>query len=53
MLLNKILLNKILSNRLYKMSQYFPKPHYRLGGIVKVELDFYNYLTKFDLKEVT
>ena len=29
------------------MSEYFPKC---LGGIVKVELDLYNYGTKADLK---
>ena len=34
----------------YKMSQYFPIPHDRFGGNVKVELDLSNYATKADLK---
>ena len=34
------------------MSKYFPEPK-SLGGRVKVELDFSNYATKADLKNVT
>ena len=35
------------------MSQYFPKPHDRFSGNVKVELDLSNYATKFHLKGAT
>ena len=31
------------------MSEYFPEP----GGIVKVELDLFKYITKSDLKNAT
>ena len=34
------------------MSEYFPKLN-SSRGIVKVELDLYNYITKADLKNVT
>ena len=34
------------------MRKYFPEPK-SLGGRVKVELDFSNYATKADLKNVT
>ena len=34
------------------MSEYFPEPK-SLGGRVKVELDFSNYLTKTNLKNAT
>ena len=36
---------------LHKMSQYFPKPYDKFRGNVKVELDFYNYARKTNLKE--
>ena len=35
---------------LYKMSQYFPRPHDPSGGNIKVELDLSCYATKADLK---
>ena len=35
------------------MGQYFPKPYGSSGGIIKIELDLYNYETKADLKGVT
>ena len=46
-LIQKMLLNEIL---LYKMSQYFSKPHDRFGENVKVEPGLSNYVTKVDLK---
>ena len=35
------------------MSQHFPKPYERYNGIVKVELNLSNYVTKEDLKEAS
>ena len=35
------------------MGQYFPKPYGSSGGIIKIELDLYNYGTKAYLKGVT
>ena len=35
------------------MSQYFPKPFRRFGGIIKVKVDLSNYATKADIKNVT
>ena len=35
------------------MSQHFPKPYERYSGIVKVELNLSNYVTKEDLKEAS
>ena len=35
------------------MSQSFPKPYRAFGGNVKIELDFFSYATKTDLKEAT
>ena len=40
----------LMKKTLYKMSQYFPKPHNCFGRNVKVELDLPNYATKTDLK---
>ena len=34
------------------MSGYFPKPK-PLGGIVKIELDLYNFATKADTQNAT
>ena len=33
-----------------KMSQYFAKPYESSGGNAEVELQFYSYATKADLK---
>ena len=35
------------------MSQYFPKPFRSFGGNIKVKVDYSNYATKTDLKNVT
>ena len=35
------------------MSQYFPKPFRNFGGNTNVQVDFSNYITKTDLKNVT
>ena len=35
------------------MSQYFPKPLRSFGGNVNTKVDFSNYATKTDLKNVT
>ena len=35
------------------MSQHFPKPYERYSGIVKVEINLSNYVTKEDLKEAS
>ena len=32
------------------MSKYFPKIYKAFQGNVKIELDLYNHITKFDLK---
>ena len=39
----------LIKKTLYKISEHFPKPR-TLGGNVKVELNFYNYVTKTDLE---
>ena len=36
-----------------KISQYFPKPFRSFGGNINVKVDFSNYATKTDLKNVT
>ena len=35
------------------MSQYFPKPLRSFGGNINTKVDFSNYATKTDLKNVT
>ena len=35
------------------MSQYFPKPYEPFGGDINVKVDFFNYATKTDLKNVS
>ena len=35
------------------MSQYFPKPFRNFGGNINIKVDFSNYATKTDLKNVT
>ena len=42
-----------IKKRLYKMSQYFPKPYRSSEGNVKVELDLSSYATKAELKNTT
>ena len=39
--------------RCIKLSQYFPKPFRISGGNIKVKVEFLNYATKTDLKNVT
>ena len=34
------------------MSQYFPKPYELFGGDINVKVDFSNYATKSDLKNI-
>ena len=34
------------------MSQYFPKPYESFGGDIKVKVDFSNYATKTDIKNI-
>ena len=43
----------ILIVGLIKMSQYFPQPFKSFGGNINVKVDFSNYATKTDLKNVT
>ena len=43
----------ILIVGLIKMSQYFPQPFKSFGGNINVKVDFCNYATKTDLKNVT
>ena len=38
---------------LYKMSQYFPKPHEPFGGDINIKVDLSNYATKADIKNVS
>ena len=35
------------------MSQYFPKPYEPFGGDINVEVDFSNYVTNADIKNIT
>ena len=35
------------------MSQYFPKPYERFGGDINVQVDFSNYATKADIKDIS
>ena len=34
------------------MSQYFPKPDEPIGGDINVKVDFSNYATKIDIKNI-
>ena len=36
-----------------KMSQYFPKPHEPFDGDINVKVDFSNYATKEDIKNIS
>ena len=40
----------LIKKTLYKMSQYFPKPHKIFDGNINVKVDLPNYATKSDLK---
>ena len=35
------------------MSQQFPKPYEPVGGDIKVKVDFSNYVTKTDIKNIS
>ena len=35
------------------MSQYFPKPYEPFGGDINVKVDFSNYATKADIKNIS
>ena len=47
------LIGGLIKKTLYKMSQYFPKPHNNFGENAKVDLDLFNYATKTELKRAT
>ena len=49
-LIKIILLNETL---LYKMGQYFSKPHEPFGEDINVKVDLSNYATRADLKDAT
>ena len=36
-----------------KMTQYFPKPYEPFGGDINVKVDFSNYATKKDIRNIT
>ena len=38
---------------LYKISKYFPKPYKPFGGEINVKVDWSNYATKTDIKNIT
>ena len=42
-----------MKKKLYKMSQYFPKPYEPFGGDINVTVDLSNYATKDDIKNIT
>ena len=42
-----------IKKRLYKISQYFPKPYEPFRGDVNVKVDLSSYATKADLKNPT
>ena len=43
----------LVKKTLYKMSQYFPKPYEPFGGDINVTVDYSNYATKDDIKNIT
>ena len=51
------LIKKTQLNRCYyivsKTSQYFPKPYEPFGGDISVKVDFSNYATKTDIKNIS
>ena len=48
-----LLIVGLIKKTLYKMSQYFPKPHEPFGREINVKVDLSNYAAKTDLKNVT
>ena len=42
----------LIKKTLYNMSQYFPKPYEPFGGDINVTVDFSNYGTKDDIKNI-
>ena len=43
----------LIKKRLYKMSQYFPKPYEPFDGDISVKIDLSNYATKDDIKNIS
>ena len=43
----------LIKKRLYKISQYFPKPFRSVGGHINFKDDLSNYATKTDLKNIS
>ena len=43
----------LIKKTLYKMSQYFPRPHEPFEGDINVKVDLSNYATKDDIKNIT
>ena len=48
-----LLIVGLIKKKLYKMSQYFPKPYEPFGGNINVKVDLSNYATKDDIKNIT
>ena len=48
-----LLIAGLIKKKLYKMSQYFPKPCEPFGGDINVKVDLSNYATKADIKNIT
>ena len=51
-LIKKFSVNLLISIPLHKMSQYFPKSYEPFGGDINVKVDFSNYATKADIKNI-
>ena len=47
------LIARLIKKTLYKMSQYFPKPHELFGGDINVSVDLFNFEAKDDIKNIT
>ena len=43
----------LISIPLYKISQYFPKPYEPFGGDINIKVDFSNYATTADIKNIS
>ena len=48
-----LLIVGLIKKKLYKMSQYFPKPYEPFGGNINVEVDLSNYATKDHIINIT
>ena len=48
-----LLIDGLIKKTLYKMSQYFPKSYEPFGGDINVKVDWSNYATKADVKNIT